>query len=49
MAMLRICAADGCEIKTLGELCIHHEPARTIPPKQPVATWAESTRPKAAV
>ena len=25
MGMLRICAAEGCETKTLGELCIDHE------------------------
>jgi hypothetical protein len=26
MAMLRICAADGCNTKTLGLHCIQHEP-----------------------
>ena len=25
MAMLRICAADGCNTKTLGRHCIEHE------------------------
>ena len=25
MAILRICAADGCNTKTLGEHCIQHE------------------------
>jgi hypothetical protein len=25
MGMLRICAAEGCETKTLGEFCIDHE------------------------
>ncbi len=24
--MLRICSADGCTIRTLGELCSFHEP-----------------------
>ena len=30
MAMLRICAADGCVIKTLGEYCIDHDPPREV-------------------
>jgi len=25
MGMLRICATDGCQVKTLGNHCIHHE------------------------
>jgi hypothetical protein len=29
MTMLRICRADGCMTKTLGEFCINHEAART--------------------
>ena len=30
MAMLKICGTPGCDIRTLGELCINHEelPAR---------------------
>ncbi len=29
MPMLRICSAEGCVTKTLGDLCIRHEPVRT--------------------
>jgi hypothetical protein len=36
MAMLRICTIDGCETKTLGDLCIQHEPVRTLAPRRPV-------------
>lgn len=28
MAILRICAADGCTTKTLGRHCIQHESVR---------------------
>jgi hypothetical protein len=27
MAMLRICSADGCDVKTMGEYCLQHEKA----------------------
>ena len=30
MAMLRVCAADGCNTKTLGLHCIQHEPVTRI-------------------
>ena len=42
MAMLRICATDGCETKTLGDQCLEHEhaiaqpcpvPERHLPPE----------------
>jgi hypothetical protein len=27
MSMLRICAAEGCNVKTMGRLCLEHEAA----------------------
>jgi len=41
MGMLRICATDGCQVKTLGQHCIHHEvvpPITTRLALQPVLT-----------
>ena len=32
VAMLKTCAADGCETKTLGRYCIEHEAASTDRP-----------------
>jgi hypothetical protein len=37
MGMLRICAADGCETKTLGAFCIEHESLPWHAGEQPVA------------
>ena len=30
MAILRICAAEGCNTKTLGRHCIQHEPVPRV-------------------
>jgi hypothetical protein len=30
MAILRICATEGCETKTLGEQCLEHELAPPV-------------------
>ena len=38
MAMLRICAADGCGIKTLGEYCIDHDRPREVAVRHPLWT-----------
>ena len=46
MAILRICAADGCNTKTLGSHCIQHE---TVPGSSPSGLtrgrWPEPARP----
>ncbi len=34
MAMLRICSMEGCKTKTLGDLCMQHEPVRTPAPRR---------------
>jgi hypothetical protein len=31
MTMLRTCERDGCDTKTLGRLCVEHEPASREP------------------
>jgi hypothetical protein len=33
MSMLRICAADGCEVKTLGDYCLQHEKTHGAVPR----------------
>jgi hypothetical protein len=43
MGMLRICSTDGCQVKTLGEHCLLHEPPRVEvlpPPRVPLAAAA---------
>jgi hypothetical protein len=30
MGMLRICSTDGCQVKTLGEHCLQHEPGSVV-------------------
>ena len=37
MGMLRICAAEGCETKTLGGLCMEHESVSWHPELPPGA------------
>ena len=37
MGMLRVCAAEGCETKTLGAFCIEHESLPWHSIEQPVA------------
>lgn len=48
MPMLRICSVDGCETKTLGNLCLNHETVSRHTAKPPAGQWAEPAQPKAA-
>jgi hypothetical protein len=44
MGMLRICSTDGCQVKTLGEHCLQHEPSGVAAIRTVVAAAARGAR-----
>jgi hypothetical protein len=49
MAMIRICSADGCETKTLGDHCLEHELDRPVTQRSVRAELQHTAAPDDAI